>query len=366
MKDKNPSKIKDSKENKDYNEIFESFRQDDNQIEYFGKGLGKGSYGEVREVKMKNSMKIMAAKLIRKEKGEEVNEVKFANDIRGNNIIKINKTISKEFQKEEYELVIMEKALLRDLGKLTEFYYHHNLLKIIHEPFIQKIGDNFLRFYSKQVIDGLELLDRGYFVHFDIKPENLLITMNLNIKISDFSLLKQVRDGDKVKIPGGTPGYMTKEYYCLKEKEKEKVSSDVARKQDYFALGSTLFYLKYGKHLLKYQKFEESELNAERIVDLLQKNIEFINGRQENKQEFIDFLKSLIEYEAKDRPNFEAIYRNQWLNRNREALETIAAANENDEEKVIMELQKSDFLINREENSTLKKPKFIFKKKKNP
>ena len=365
MKDKNPSR-KDNKENKDFNEIFEAFKQDDNQIEYFGKGLGKGAYGEVREVKMKNSMKIMAAKLIKKEKGEEVNEVKFANDIRGNNIIKINKTISKEFGKEEYELIIMEKALLRDLGKLTEFYYHHNLLKIIHEPFIQKIGDNFLRFYSKQVIDGLELLDRGYFVHFDIKPENLLITMNLNIKISDFSLLKQVRDGDKVKIPGGTPGYMTKEYYCLKEKEKEKVSSDVARKQDYFALGSTLFYLKYGKHLLKYQKFEESELNAERIVDLLQKNIEFINGRQENKQEFIDFLKSLIEYEAKDRPNFEAIYRNQWLNRNREALETIAAANENDEEKVIMELQKSDFLINREENSTLKKPKFIFKKKKNP
>ena len=364
MRDKdNASRNRDNKEIRDYNGIFESFKKDDSQIDFFGKALGKGAYGEVREVKMKNSMKIMAAKLILKEKDEEANEIIVANDIRGNHIIKINKTISKEYDNDEYELIIMEKALLRDLGKLTEFYYHHNLLKLVYiDPFIQKIGDNFLRFYSRQIIEGLQILDNGYFVHFDIKPENLLITMNLIIKISDFGLLKKVRDGDKVKIPGGTIGYMTKEYY-----DKKEVSSDVARKQDVFALGSTTFYLKYGKHLLNYQRYEEEpKLNAERIVDYLHKSREYINSRQENDGEFISFLKSLTDYEAKDRPNFESIYRNKWLNKNRDELENIVAYNENDEEKIIMELQKSDFLINKEENSTEKKPKFIFKRKKKP
>ena len=54
-------------------------------------------------------------------------------------------------------------------------------------------------------------------------------------------------------------------------------------------------------------------------------------------------MKNLIEYEPSDRPNFEKIYRNKWLNTNREILENIITTNENDEEKVIMELQKSDF-----------------------
>ena len=351
---------KDATEIKNFNSVFEFFKKNDSQIEYFGKTLGKGAYGEVREVKLKNSVKIMSAKLVKKDAGGDFGEIEVAQDLRGNNIIKINKTISREYNGEDYDLIIMEKAILRDLGKLTEFYYKHNLLKlIIEDPFDQRIGDNFLRFYAKQIIDGLETLDRNYFVHFDIKPENLLITINLNIKLSDFGLITKVKDGDKIKIPGGTQGYLTEEYF-----NKEKVTADVARKQDYFALGSTLYYLKYGEHLLKYQKFEEPMLNAERIMEILSKKISFIRSRQENEQEFIDFLTSLIHYIPEERPDFEKIYRNKWLNTNREELDLIISSNENDEEKVIMELQKSDYLINKEKEMLKKKENFRFKKKK--
>ena len=100
MKDLNPSKSKDKKGKEkiiDYNEVFESFKRDDNQIEYFGKGLGKGAYGDVREVKLKNNVKVMAAKLIKREKNEPLIEIKVSQEIRGNNIIKISKTISKEY-----------------------------------------------------------------------------------------------------------------------------------------------------------------------------------------------------------------------------------------------------------------------------
>ena len=354
-------KDKDTIEIKNFNSVFEFFRKNDSQIEYFGKTLGKGAYGEVREVKLKNSMKMMAAKLIKIDNDNtNSNEIEIAQDLRGNNIIKMNKTISREFNGEDYTLIIMEKAILRDLGKLTEFYYKHNLLKLIFEdPFDQKIGDNFLRFYSKQIVDGLETLDRNYFVHFDIKPENLLITINLNIKLSDFGLITKVKDGDKIKIPGGTQGYLTEEYY-----NKEKVSADVARKQDYFALGSTLFYLKFGDHLIKFQKFDEPILNAERIMEILNAKLLYIRSRQEIEQEFIDFLTSLLHYNPDQRPCFEEIYRNNWLNKNREELELITSANENDEEKLIMELQKSDFLINKEKELPQKKCNFRFKKKK--
>ena len=352
--------MEDTSEIKNFNNVFDFFKKNDNQIEYFGKTLGKGAYGEVREVKLKNSLKMMVAKLVKKDNDNTMYELEVAQDLRGNNIIKINKTITREYNGDDYDLIIMEKAILRDLGKLTEFYYKHNLLKlIIEDPFTQKIGDNFLRFYAKQIIDGLETLDRNYFVHFDIKPENLLITINLNIKLSDFGLITKVRDNDKIKIPGGTQGYLTEEYF-----NKEKVTADVARKQDYFALGSTLYYLKFGEHLLKYQKFDEPMLNAERIMELLNVKIAYIRSRQESEQEFIDFLTSLIHYNPDERPSFEQIYRNKWLNSNRDELELITASNENDEEKVIMELQKSDFLINKEKEIPKKKGNFRFTKKK--
>jgi hypothetical protein len=75
---------------------------------------------------------MMAAKLVKKDNDNNMNELEVAQDLRGNNIIKINKTITREYNGDDYDLIIMEKAILRDLGKLTEFYYKHNFLLLKH------------------------------------------------------------------------------------------------------------------------------------------------------------------------------------------------------------------------------------------
>ena len=50
------------------------------------------------------------------------------------------------------------------------------------------------------------------------------------------------------------------------------VISEEANKQDYFALGSILFFIKYDKDLLKCKKKTEDKLiNAHQIIDLVQK-----------------------------------------------------------------------------------------------
>ena len=99
-------------DSRDYNPIFEIFQKEDNLMEYFGRSLGKGAYGEVREIKLKSSNKMMAAKLIKKESDDDnLKETMIAaQDIKGYNIIKINKVITKVINEEEYNLVIMEKA----------------------------------------------------------------------------------------------------------------------------------------------------------------------------------------------------------------------------------------------------------------
>ena len=358
---------KEENKKKDMLDIYLKFK-DSNDFTDVGKLLGKGAFGEVRDIKFRN--KTMAGKLIERENSDQQSEEeKVGSNLRGQNIIKINKIYTKEIDGKTYDLIIMEKAVLRDLGKLNEFYHRHNLLKLINNkiyyPFDESMGNNLLRFYSMQIINALEVLDRNDYIHYDIKPENLLITINLIIKLSDFSLITKAIEGQLTKIPGGTLGYVSPEYYI-----ERNVSSEDAKKQDYFALGSTLFFLKFGEHMLKYKKSENRVVNSDKIIELLQQNIAIIKSQKLSDKGFIDFICSLIQYKPKDRPSFENIYRNKWLNKDSDKINTVFSAFENDEEKLIMELQKLDFLIRKEEefneeinNNNLNEKKLSFKEK---
>ena len=327
--------------------------------------LGSGSDGIIYEVKCQGSNRTLAAKLISNSNHKKDKKLEIIQELKSPNIIRIESILTKKVEGEIYSVIIMEKAILKDLGKLNYSYFYHNLLKLLYEPFDEHLGDCFLRFYCKQMIDSLELLNRNNYVHFDLKPENILITLNLNIKLSDFSLLTKVNENENLKIPGGTPGYVSREYY-----DKQKISKVDLQKQDYFSLGSTLFYLKYGENMLDYDKYSDALLNKDRITDILHHKIEYIKSRPFSDNDFIKFLLCLIQYNPKERPIFEEIYRNKWLNRDLDLMKSIIIGNEADEEKLIMELQKSDFLKMKkkekgEKNITYKK--FVFKvfKRKN-
>ena len=343
---------------RNFDEIYKKFEEEED-IEYFGRTLDKGAYGEVRDVKMKNVSKLMAAKLYIKKKSELPGEVYYPEKLIGRNIVKIYKTIQKDIYHETYELIIMEKALLRDLRKLNEFYYHHNLLKLIDKSaFDENLGNSFLRYYTRQIVHGLEALERNYYVHFDIKPENLLANINLDVKLSNFSLLTKVKEKDKLKIPGGTQGYVSPEYY-----NKELMSKENVKKQDYFALGYSLFNIKYGRSMNIYKKSDNNDINNLNVKLLIQKNIAEVNSSQVADRDFINFIKYLIDYVPEERSSFEQIYRHKWLNSDADIIKKILITNENDEEKAIMELQKSDFLIKMDKNSNKKQKKFKFKRK---
>ena len=339
---------------KDYLEVFNGFRKD-GHFSQVGKVLGKGSFGEVRDIILKN--KVMAGKVVRSDNFEKNGEF-IAYDLRGQNIIKISRIIQKKINGLDYFLNIMEKAILRDLGKLNDYFHNHNLLKLIFNPFNEIAGDSLLRFYSKQIVNAMEVLDRSNYVHFDLKPENFLISISLIIKLSDFSLLKKINDKERLKIPGGTNGYFTLEYF-----NKEKILGEDARKQDYFAFGATLFFLKYGRHMLKMKKSDEKENNCViAILKGIEKEIFQIRTGKFTDQDFIDFILALIGYYPNDRPNFEQIYRNKWLNKNLEELHQTFWGFEYDEEKLIMEFQKNDYIIERKQTINKTPKRFKFKK----
>ena len=340
----------------DFLKIFNSFLKD-NHFTSIGKLLGRGSFGEVREIVVKN--KIMAGKVVplnnNCQSGDDMGI-----DLKGQNIVKINKIVKKNVNGIDCLLIIMEKAKMKDLGKLNDYFHNNNLIKLIYNPFNEVVGDNLLRFYSKQIINALENINRSNYVHFNLNPQNLLIDSNLIIKLSDFSLLKKINDKEKGIIPGGTNGYLSLDYY----KNNVLISGEEARKQDYFSLGATLFFLKYGKQLINYKKWDNKDSSIISIINELEKDKVMINTGVFTDKNFIVFIKDLVSYETKDRPNFEQIYRNKWLNKNLEKLDQVLWGFDGDETNLLIEFQKNDYLIEKEKLINKNPCRFHFKKKK--
>ena len=225
--------------------------------------LGSGYFGSVFEVrKMDNKNFVFAAKVIFGKIAEIREKVK---EFRGINIIKINLEIIDEIN--EIYIIIMELSAMGHLGKLYYNGYetvdnHQRDLsflniekdkRIFKEPFVEKFGDNLTRFFTKQFISAIKTFYQGNLVHFDIKPLNILLFKNLEIKLIDFSFLKRLDDKKEPKtIPGGTAGYLTPEFHY---KNNYYMEDDELRTQDYFAIGATIFFLKYGKNMLNYNTY---------------------------------------------------------------------------------------------------------------
>ena len=335
--------------NSNYNSVFKAFKDQYKEIEGFSKIIGTGDYGEVREIKYGGN--IFAAKLVEKKIDNSYFE-----KLKGPYIIKIIKILDKKIKGKDYNLIIMEKAVLRNLTTMNSHLHGQKMFKFINSPFTEIVGENLLRYFAKQIVYSLETLERNELVHFNIKPENILIKAGFKLKLSDFYFLINVKgetDQTKFIIPNDTRGYVTPEYYRTSEttNKPEPVDADTAKKQDYFALGSTLFLLKVGDQMLKYKKNYDS-LTEDRIIDLLQRDRAHIQSHPLIDADFISFLCSLMEYAPEERPSFEEIYRNKWLNKNGDVIELITNSyteGEGEENRLLKELLRSDFLLEKQE-----------------
>ena len=344
-----------------YNQNFDSIINriiNDNDL-IRGKDLGSGGFGKVVEVIHPRFKKVLAGKLVERKADSKYNESDLSIQVRSPHLVRINFIYEKRINNKAYNFILMEKAPLKDLKTFINNLRYQNILKLIFLNPFDLIGDNFLRFLFKQVVEGLEVLDRGNYVHFDIKPKNILIFTNMIFKLSDFGLLRDINSiknkDNKLKIPGGTPGYLPIEFYKNKD---HIIHMNDANKQDFFALGASLFFMKYGKEMIKAYRKKNSDEDEEDynlkitnyLVDEIQNSMNEIKTTKSSEKDFIDFLISLIQFNAKDRANFEKIYRNKWINKNWEELLKIFYINNTDEEKLIMELDKSDYLIKKKQN----------------
>lgn len=357
--DKN-SKKKEPEEN--IQKLFEESYP--NNIHFNGKIIGKGGFNTIHSVTIQNSI-IGAGKILQKNntKNHKKDEIYFSSVIKGKNVIKKLAGFDAGNGINDYHLVVMESAQLSDLHKLFYYIKDKNLLNTLYTSF--KNSENLLRFFAKQIVQGLATIRKYGFAHMDLKPKNLLVTYDLGVRFSDYSIsLDPQNEGEKIEKPGGTNGYMPPEYY-----EKQFLDKRHIDKYDIYSLGASLYNLKTGDIFLDIDNKlarDKKKYKARYQYERSMKKLDSLANDGNTSKEFVDLLKQTMKYNPEDRINFEDLYRNKWINKYSEELEKIVEHNEADEEKAIMELTKSDTLLKfyEKEKNHANKQKFIVSGKK--
>ncbi|XP_046887034.1 rhodopsin kinase GRK1 [Hypomesus transpacificus] len=188
--------------------------------------LGKGGFGEVSACQMKGSGKLYACKKLnkkrlKKRKGYEgaMVEKRILARVHSRFIV----SLAYAFQTKT------ELCLVMTIMNGGDLRYH------IYNVDENNPGFDEARacYYAAQIIQGMEHLHQKRIIYRDLKPENVLLDNEGNVRISDLGLAVELAENqDKIKGYAGTPGFMAPE--LLKGEEYDY-------SVDYFTLGVTLF-----------------------------------------------------------------------------------------------------------------------------
>ncbi|KAL4491958.1 hypothetical protein ABPG72_008379 [Tetrahymena utriculariae] len=166
-----------------------------------------------------------------------------------------------------------------------------------------------------QLLQSVEFIHSQGVFHFDIKPENILVSRNYQIKITDFGLAQNVSDIERI-LKMNNINFKPTVYHAPELHEYN--AKDFAA-VDIFSLGVILFILLTG-HL----PFKEASPENHHY-ELIKNNqySQFWKIHQKNKgqksffsEELKDFLQQLFEFTPEKRLKTEQIQQHAWYNKN--------------------------------------------------
>ncbi|OCU00440.1 serine/threonine-protein kinase PLK2 [Xenopus laevis] len=192
-----------------------------------GKLLGKGAFGRCYKFTDVSSRQVFAVKMIshaRKihkcHRGEAKNEIELHCDLKHRNIVRFYH----HFEDQKYMYMVLEYCRHKSLAHILR------VRKLLTEPEV--------RYYMKQILQGLLCLHQQGIIHRDLKLSNFFIAKNMTVKIGDLGLATTVEQCET--LPGvicGTPNYLSPEVLA---------KSGHSFKSDIWALGCIMYTMLTG------------------------------------------------------------------------------------------------------------------------
>jgi len=166
------------------------------------KVIGKGSFGKVMLVRKKSNQKVYAMKILDKKTIKERNEVEHT---------KAEKSILMKLSfpylvKLHFSFQTPDKLyFIMDYINGGELFFHLQREKRFSEARV--------KFYGAEIAAAIEHLHNAGVIYRDLKPENLLLTNEGHIVLTDFGLSKEglVGKDDRTETFCGTPEYLAPE-----------------------------------------------------------------------------------------------------------------------------------------------------------
>lgn len=304
--------------------------------------IGKGGMGEIYNAQF--GKYLIAIKIIYKKPNQDVNnylsacraESYFTSLSLHENIIKTIGSNKVEIGNDMLYYIAMEKAVNRDLNVLIQSHTNERF----YDSFIpfKMLNDNFCRFFFLQFCKGYLCLYQSKAVHFDIKPENLLLSKDFVVKIADFSLCHYIKKIEKTYIPPtSTSSYMPLESYKGKE-----ITVDQIYKVDLYAFGVVLYFMKFAKRFIDTKELGKNFDPEQRIKESKEKFTKNKDITEECKQ----FFEEMTELKYEKRIDIIEFLQHKWIHKNSKIINDIVKVNDGEQRKFCLELQKLDYYIN--------------------
>ena len=258
--------------------------------------VGYGSESYVYRTKIKRNKKIISMKMIIRDNKEKRNitELRISKRLKNKNIINIYGE-SPIF--ENVDCIMMEYA---KYGNIRDF--QRNILRA------NILSESLLCYLSYQILKALKHCHICKIAHLDLKPQNIVIDRDLNVKLIDFSISIDYNkiNSKTIKLPfKGTNFYIAPEVHSSKS-----INVKDLNKVDLYSLGVILYNLAFGSYpfgLNREDSDDYSKIYSKIINDF---EIKHDSGYSTY---FIDFLNKLLKRDINKRINIDQALQHHWI-----------------------------------------------------